>query len=102
MKIKWFACAINDLSEIRKYIAEDNPTAAQNVASKIKEATSLLKEHSAAGRSGRIEGTREICTIKSPLEGRVTFYDKEGFVGVFFDHIHFKKRIYTIFKNDHA
>lgn len=66
MKIKWFACAINDLSEIRKYIAEDNPTAAQNVASKIKEATSLLKEHSAAGRSGRIEGTRELVIPEFP------------------------------------
>ena len=66
MKIKWFACAINDLIEIRKYIAEDNPAAAQNVASKIKEATSLLKEHSAAGRSGRIEGTRELVIPEFP------------------------------------
>lgn len=66
MKIKWFACAINDLSEIRKYIAEDNPTAAQNVASKIKEAISLLKEHSAAGRPGRIEGTRELVIPEFP------------------------------------
>lgn len=66
MKIKWFACAINDLIEIRKYIAEDNPAAAQNVASKIKESTSLLKEHSAAGRSGRIEGTRELVIPEFP------------------------------------
>lgn len=66
MKIKWFAGAINDLIEIKKYIADDNPTAAQNVASKIKESVLLLKEHPAAGRPGRIEKTRELIIPDFP------------------------------------
>lgn len=66
MKIKWFAGAVNDLLEIREYIADDNPTAAQNVAFKIKESVSLLKKHPAIGRAGRVDGTRELVIPDFP------------------------------------
>ncbi len=66
MQIKWSDAAISDLAEIRRYIANDKPIAARNVAARIKKAVNALKEHSALGRHGRIEGTRELVVSGLP------------------------------------
>ncbi len=60
MRLRWFSEAILDIIEVRKYIAEYNPHAAQDVAERISIATTYLKDHPAIGRSGRVEGTREL------------------------------------------
>lgn len=66
MQIRWSDQAIDDLIEIRRYIANDNPIAARNIAARIKKAVNALNEHSALGRYGRIEGTRELVVPGLP------------------------------------
>jgi len=60
MQIRWFSEAIRDLTEVRKYIANNNPRAARDVAIKIVEEIAHLKNHPGMGRPGRVEGTREL------------------------------------------
>jgi len=66
MRIKWLGDAVNDLVEIQKYIATDNPGAARNVAERIKKEIAHFKEHSGMGRPGRVEGTRELIISDFP------------------------------------
>jgi plasmid stabilization system protein ParE len=58
MRLIWTCRAILDLSEIRSYIARDNPRAASGVAARIREATARLGDHPNLGRPGRERGTR--------------------------------------------
>jgi len=47
-------------------LPEDKPCAAQKIAEKIKIATRILLDHPGAGRSGRVEGTRELVITGTP------------------------------------
>ena len=58
--IKWLRLALADLDDLMTYIAKDNPEAANKVAYKIWKTTRILLDHPAAGRSGRVLGTREL------------------------------------------
>lgn len=58
--IKWLRLALAGLDDLMTYIAKDNPEAANKVACKIWETTRILSDHPAAGRSGRVPGTREL------------------------------------------
>ncbi|MFZ5996328.1 MAG: type II toxin-antitoxin system RelE/ParE family toxin [Nitrospirota bacterium] len=60
MQVKWLAEAAQDLADIRLYISRDNPAAAQDVAKRIRETISYLRDHPEIGRAGRIPKTREI------------------------------------------
>jgi len=60
VKIRWTGPAIGDLTTLRRYIAEHNPSAATRMAARIKKATSRLAEHPMIGRPGRVPGTREL------------------------------------------
>jgi len=66
MPIKWLDEAINDLINIRHFIARDKPGAAQKIAEKIKTETRILLAYPNAGRSGRVEGTRELVISGTP------------------------------------
>jgi toxin ParE1/3/4 len=66
MPIKWLDEAINDLINIRRFIARDKPGAAQKMAEKIKTETRKLLDYPSAGRSGRVEGTRELVIAGTP------------------------------------
>ena len=66
MRIRWLNDAVDDLIEIRNYIANDNPNAAANVAERIKNGVNSLKEYPGMGRSGRVEGTRELVVSGLP------------------------------------
>jgi toxin ParE1/3/4 len=67
MKIKWFADAINDLENLRDYIAADNPRAANKIAKLIiKSVINLLKQPH-IGRPGRVQNTREFIVSKTPF-----------------------------------
>src|ERR1041385_8611393 len=66
MRPRWSAGAIADLVEIRRYIGEDNPTAAREVADRIKRAVQFLGDQPQLGRSGRRAGTRELVVSGTP------------------------------------
>jgi toxin ParE1/3/4 len=60
MKILWSPTAISDLQSIRDFIAQDNPTAALKVATRIKAAINRLIKFPLSGRTGRVPGTFEL------------------------------------------
>ncbi len=66
MRIRWLSDSVDDLIEIQKYIANDNPHAARNVAERIKDSVNSLKEYPGIGRPGRVEGTRELVISNLP------------------------------------
>jgi addiction module RelE/StbE family toxin len=60
MKIRWSPTAVSDLEAIRRYIAQDHPSAANKVARRIKESILRLENFPLSGRLGRVPGTREL------------------------------------------
>lgn len=66
MKLLWLSLAVDDLQELREYIARDNPEAARDTASRILEAVSILEKRPAIGRPGRVTGTRELIVGGTP------------------------------------
>ncbi len=67
MKIIWTRSAIDDLVEIREFISQENPAAAEGIALRILEIVDILKATPEAGKKGRISGTREIVVTKTPF-----------------------------------
>jgi len=66
MKVVWFKKAIWDLESAKNYITQDNPLAAQQVVSRIKETVSLLSEQPGIGRPGRVPNTKELVVDRTP------------------------------------
>lgn len=66
MKIVWTEPARQDLRQVFIYIAKDSPKAAAKVLSLIKERTVLLQDNPHLGRTGRVDGTRELVITGSP------------------------------------
>ena len=61
MRLRWTRLADRDLDEIAEYIEADNPAAAVRVVLEIiNQVETLLQEHPAIGRPGRVPGTREL------------------------------------------
>ena len=60
MQIIWEQDAIADLTQLRQYIAQFNPTAAKKVARKIIDSANLLTENPTLGKAGRLHETREL------------------------------------------
>jgi toxin ParE1/3/4 len=60
VKILWTEPARQDLREIFSYIAEENPNAARALLTEIKERVGVLQNNPQIGRTGRVEGTREL------------------------------------------
>jgi toxin ParE1/3/4 len=68
MTIVWSTAAIADLAQLRAYIAEDDPAAAQRVALHIAHnVETLLPANPRIGRPGRVPGTRELVIPKTPF-----------------------------------
>ncbi len=59
MQIRWQDDAINDLIQVRRFIAMDNPSAAARVADRIRSTVLKLADQPGLGRPGRVPGTRE-------------------------------------------
>lgn len=59
MKPVWTRAAIRDLSQIREYIARENPDAAREIALRIVDASERVIQFPEVGRVGRVKGTRE-------------------------------------------
>lgn len=66
MQIRWEEDTLADLTALRDYIAQDNPTAAQKVARRILECVDLLAIQPLAGEPGRIHKTRELVVSRTP------------------------------------
>lgn len=66
MRLRWFSKAIADLISLRAYIAQDNPTAAAEVAERISKNVDLLIDQPGMGRAGRVEGTKELVISGTP------------------------------------
>ena len=66
MHIKWLDFALSDLDSIEKYIAQKNPGAAVRVVLRVIDAVELLAEQPSMGRTGRVEGTKELVLTDIP------------------------------------
>jgi addiction module RelE/StbE family toxin len=66
MQIRWQDDAINDLIQVRRFIAMDNPSAAARVANRIRSAVPELARQPGMGKSGRVPGTRERVLVDVP------------------------------------
>jgi len=66
VRIRWLDRALDDLEAVRAYIARDNPSAAAQVARRIRRAAKMLTEYPAAGRPGRVLNTRELVVSGTP------------------------------------
>jgi addiction module RelE/StbE family toxin len=67
VKLRWTRLAIADLDCAHAYVDADNPTAANHLIDRIERTVKILRQHPAAGRSGRIEGTRELVVTGTPF-----------------------------------
>jgi toxin ParE1/3/4 len=66
MEIIWRGGALRDLEEARRYIAQDNPAAADRVRDAIMTAVGRLADMPSLGRPGRVEHTRELIVAGTP------------------------------------
>lgn len=64
MRIVFLSLAVNDLANIRSYIAADNPEAARRVAARLKKLIQGLAAMPNMGKAGRVFGTKELVTPK--------------------------------------
>ena len=66
MTVTWLDRAVEDLKAVRAYIARDSPSAAAEVARRLRNAVKLLADYPAAGRPGRVPNTRELVVAGTP------------------------------------
>ena len=59
-ELEWLELAYADLLAIVDYISDDNPDAAQRVKDDIEAKAAKLPDFPRMGRTGRVEGTREM------------------------------------------
>jgi toxin ParE1/3/4 len=60
MQIRWSPAAAEDFFRIIEYLRRENPSAAQRIAKTIYEGADSLQSFPYKGRTGRVEGTREL------------------------------------------
>jgi toxin ParE1/3/4 len=63
----WLALAVQDVLQIRTYIADQDPQSARRVALRIDKAVGNLSQMPNMGRPGRIFGTRELVVKGTPF-----------------------------------
>jgi toxin ParE1/3/4 len=67
MNIVWSPEAMEDLSSLRAYIAEDNAaTARRGVLRVLQDVERFLPDNPSIGRAGRVPGTRELVIQATP------------------------------------
>jgi addiction module RelE/StbE family toxin len=64
--VVWSPRAVEHLAQLRAYIAQDNPTAANRIGGTLLEAVERLAELPNLGRPGRVAGTRELVVPGTP------------------------------------
>jgi toxin ParE1/3/4 len=71
MRTRWTPKASKQLEAIYNYIADDSLPAAETLVEQIYAAIKVLEVYPECGRSGRIQGTRELVVTNSPY---IVFY----------------------------
>ncbi len=67
MPVRWTTDAADDLERICDYIAESRPEAARRVVQSVVERIGTLETFPHFGRTGRVQGTREIAFPPLPF-----------------------------------
>jgi len=66
VRVNWLGAARANLIAVSEYIAQDNPDASAKTVVAITRAVESLKRFPAAGRPGRVPGTRELVVSGTP------------------------------------
>ncbi len=66
MRLEWSQFALDDRDTIFDYLEADSPQAAIIVDERIREQVEGLAKFPESGRSGRVEGTRELVIQRTP------------------------------------
>jgi toxin ParE1/3/4 len=66
VRVTWLDRAVEDLKAVRTYIARDSPSAAAEVAQRLRDALKLLADYPVAGRPGRVPNTRDLVVAGTP------------------------------------
>lgn len=66
LKLRWTRPALSDLIEAQAFIAQDDLQAAQQVAQRVWDAASNLRNNPDIGRPGHVMGTREWVVTRTP------------------------------------
>lgn len=66
MRVEWSAFALADRHGIFDYIEAENPQAAIAVDTRIERSIAQLARFPESGRTGRIDGTRELVIQRTP------------------------------------
>lgn len=80
MKLRWLVIADDELTRIVQEIAQHNPNAADNLEHRVHKFVQHLSEFPDAGRSGRVNGTRELVISDYPYI--VVYRIKDGSVEI--------------------
>lgn len=67
MKLRWTDGAVEDLQSAHEYLEAENPQAAIDTVDRIVSAIEQLEQFPQMGRSGRVEGTRELVVTGTPF-----------------------------------
>lgn len=67
MKIRWSPEAAVDFAGIVEYIRLENPSAAQKIAHAIYDSIVSLEDFPRLGRTGSVDGTRELVLAPPPF-----------------------------------
>ncbi|KMQ81293.1 Death on curing protein, Doc toxin [Candidatus Burkholderia pumila] len=67
MELVWTPRARRAREAAIDYIAQDNPLAALGQLDEIERQTDMLMENPEIGRSGRVDGTRELVISRTPF-----------------------------------
>lgn len=79
MRVRWLRRALVDLDSAEAWIMRENPAAAETVL-RIVRAVSLLQDHPALGRPGRVPGTRELVVPETKF--LVPYRVREGVIEI--------------------
>jgi toxin ParE1/3/4 len=66
VKLEWHPLAQADFIELLEYVAAENPDAAYRVHDEVLSQVGILEKYPAAGRPGRVVGTRELVITGLP------------------------------------
>ena len=84
MRLRWRLSAVNDLTEIRDFISENDPEAARAVVNRVLHSVERLASFPNSGRAGQVEGTRELVVPGLPYIVVYTCDDTDvSIIGVF-------------------
>ncbi|MBC7906091.1 MAG: type II toxin-antitoxin system RelE/ParE family toxin [Rhodospirillaceae bacterium] len=80
MKVRWTRRAEDDLLAQCDYIAREDPRLAERIGSEVLVRVAGLSDHPHRGRSGRVEGTRELPLPGLPWLAVYTIEDDAVFI----------------------